>query len=102
MRFKKNQTFNIYLCPVFKTKYKAKTKQQKIKYKTQLQYITASVFAHRKEGQSQIQQGTIQRLIKLSFKKNDITNFSSEIAFANLSKSTQLNRRSTLKSQNDR
>jgi len=60
-----------------------------------------SVFGHHKERQSQIQQDATQLLIGLSFKKDDIINFSSEIALANLSKPTQLNCKSSLKSQTD-
>lgn len=57
------------MCPVFKIKYKAKTKQQKIEHKTQPQYIAVSVFADRKEGQSQIQQGTIQLQLNYHLRK---------------------------------
>lgn len=68
-------------------------------YKTQPGYITMSVFGHHK-GQNQFQQSTTQLLMKLSFME-DITNFSSEINLAKLSKITQLNCKSTLKSQAD-
>lgn len=54
-----------------------------MKYKTLSKYITVSVFGHCK-GQNQLQQGAIQLLIKLSLKKDNIANFSSEIALTNL------------------
>lgn len=69
-------------------------------YKTQPRYITMSAFGHHKEGQNQYQQGTTQLLMKLSFME-DITNFSSETDLAKLSKITQLNCKSILKSQAD-
>lgn len=71
-----------------------------MKYKTQPRYIAVNVFGHHKEGQNQFQEGAIQFLMKLSFMKV-ITNISSETGLAKLSKITQLNCRSTLKSQAD-
>lgn len=69
-------------------------------YKTQPRYITMSAFGHHKEGQNLFQQGTTQLLMRLSFVE-DITNFSSDTGLAKLSKITQLNCKSTLKSQAD-
>lgn len=64
-----------------------------MKYKAK--YMT---FGYHK-GQNQFQQDAVQLAITLSLNKDDIANFSSDVALANLCKSTQLNSKSTLKSQ---